>query len=167
MSIVRPLSVCYITSFLVNGAAADLAFTSPNLAGGTQVTAEPEDVIDSDHLPVQIKLQIKPHRFTPATRKKWKMKPEYLFRFKQNIPKSEIISPNSTETVVKDFTERIYSSAIENIGLTSGGHRKGRSSPWWDRERKSALSQMRTARKILSKHLQASHLEDYYSKTNT
>ena len=140
----------------------DLCFASANIA--TVCSVELLRGVGSDHLPVKIKIELEPKFSEIRTRKHWKTTSRDLIEFSKGIKRTGIYLPNDTETFVGNFTDRIVSSANENLKSTTGKFQEGKRTPWWDAECFRAIYERRRARKNLERHPTISNADAYKEK---
>ena len=77
--------------------------------------------------------------------KKWIVSQENISKFGNNFPHPTIMKPAAVDELVTDFTERINIAATNAFRKTSGEPREGKSTPWWDEECATAISERRRA----------------------
>ena len=154
----------FFTYMAPNGTMSvlDLCFSSPNIA--PFISLKQLRDIGSDHFPIQIDIQIEPEIVRTQFRKKWKYNEKKLNDFGNNIPNCTIPRPNSVDNIVEDLTNRIWNSANNFIGQTSGKPRVGKRVPGWDPEASKAVAERRKARKILERCPISTNVEIYQNK---
>lgn len=140
----------------------DLCLTSPSIAAETSVMVLSE--IGSDHLPVEISIKQDAVTSELSCRKKWKYSKQSLELFSRSIHPSKVNKPCDTDTLVKDFTDRLYCSAEQNIKRTSGKIKIRKNSIWWDSSCSKAVGERRKAYKALSRHPTQQNVELYRQK---
>ena len=101
----------YISPSIGNMSCLDLCFTSPELASCTSMALLPD--VGSDHSPISIKIEIRPEMTDIVYAKKWKIddKDLQLFYKKMERDGRQIYSPNDVDSLVSDFTGRMFNVA--------------------------------------------------------
>ena len=141
----------------------DLCLTSPNITLITHV--ETLDDVGSDHLPIKIICTLQAQINSTSRKKHWKVNRENIKQFAENIKKTQLQQPASTDDIAADFTKRLYDSAIENIGQTKGDFKPRKCTVWWDQECADAIREQRSAYKQLQRHPTHANI-DYYKEKN-
>ena len=152
----------YINSSNFKRSCLDLCFTSSNIA--PSVDLELMRDIHSDHLPIQITIQVKPAFTETIYRKKWKYEDNKLTNFSLNIKDSTIYRPSTCDNLITDFNQRIQTSANEHIQQTSGKIKLGKRTAWWNPECSRAVAERRRARHDLENHPTIVNAEIYKEK---
>ena len=154
----------FYTYMAPNGSMSvlDLCFSSPNLA--PFISLKQLKDIGSDHFPIQINIQVQPEIIETQFRKKWKYNEDKLNEFGNNLDNCTIPKPNSIANLVEDLTNRIWNSANNFIGQTSGKPRVGKRIPGWDQEASKAIAERRKARKTLERSPTSTNVEIYQNK---
>lgn len=140
-------------------ACLDLCLVPSNLAAETRISGLRD--IGSDHIPVAVEVKCQPSLNNIIVRKKWKISKDNLVSFSENIASSNIDKPNNIDTLNKDFTDRLCSSAEIQIGRTSGKIKTRKSAIWWDSECLEKVRERRRARKRLVKYPTLENINNY------
>ena len=117
----------------------------------------------SDHLPIQVAIDIQPVRSEIIIRKKWKVTEENLSNFSKGILPSKLCQPNDINSIAEDFSERLKAAAGEYIGKTSGKLVLRKSAIWWDMECDLKIAEVRRARRKLIKYPTQLNIDTYKS----
>ena len=138
----------------------DLCLTTPELTPLTSIIQKAD--MGSDHLVIQLTIDINPAKINIINTKKWKINNETLAKFSMDYIEPKIFKPNNIENLVNDLVERITLSA-ENNFKTLNPNKKLRTklSAWWNDDTKKAVQERRRARKLLEKHPTKENLENY------
>ena len=140
----------------------DLCLSSSNLGGNVEVRTLRD--IGSDHLPLEIDIQVEPIRNEVKYRKKWKIDDNNIAVFKCTDMTRETFLPDSTVNLVRDFTDRVFKNAESIFGRTSGKPRQAKMACWWDIDCNKALAQRRKARKLLDSNPSDYNVQLYKEK---
>lgn len=146
------------------GSCLDLCLASPSLAALVDIQKGPD--VGSDHLTMIVSLHIGPKKITTVgVRKFIDNDQQEIENFASQIKESCLVLPNSLDTVVSDFTERLLESAETNVSRTSGKARQYKSTPWWNKDIGKLVAKRRKARRLLERHPVDDNLKDYNSCT--
>ena len=143
----------------------DLCLSSANIAPLIQLTRLQD--VGSDHDPVGIVLEMEPIVVEKVYPQKWKTNDDNLSEFASKLSKSEsiIYKPNDLNSIVVDFTKRIYDTAISTIARTSGNGRFKKQAVWWSSECSAAVAERRRAKRQLEKYPSKENILLYRQKT--
>ena len=155
----------YVSPATGKRSCLDLCLTTPELVPKVMVR-QLQDV-GSDHIPVAIRLEIKPIIVEKTFPKKWKVDDENIKEFARILENDEnrLIKPASVEEVGMHLTEKIHRAAEASIKKTSGKSIKRLHNPWWSDDCNKAVAERRKARKQLEKFPSQENVEEYKKKS--
>ena len=138
----------------------DLCLCSPDLS--PILTISPLEDVGSDHLVLEIKAEIEPHKYSWHSTSRYKIKKETLDLFNTHHIQSSLPKPNDINTLMNDWMTRITQSADECLGtpVTPSTTNK-KKTPWWNERCHKAVKSRRRARKIVEKHPTTENIEEY------
>jgi hypothetical protein len=153
----------YLNAATGRRSCLDLCFTSPNIAmdAGLQQLSD----VGSDHLPVQMTLQLQPLYCGTIGRPRWKTTPDNLVEFSQQVQPTKMSLPSGVDEFAKDLSQRIYSAATDSIPRTTGVLKPHKRTVWWDADCSKAVAERRHARRMLEKHPTYVNVQSYREKT--
>ena len=140
----------YVNSSNYTRSCLDLCFSSPNLA--PMITLKQLIEVRSDHLPIQINIQIKVAKCDLQVRKKWKETSKNLEIFSEHIKPTNLYKPNNIDNILEDFVDRLHSAAITTIGQTSGKPKATKRTTWWNSDCSRAIALKRKSWINFEKH---------------
>ena len=128
----------------------DLTFVSPNLTALTDWEVIP-DPMTSDHLPIQITVQLSPTIFQTINSPKFNFEKANWEKYQQILTSCQIDFNDfhdNIDALNDKITDFILNAAKQSIPIYSPKHKKG--NPWWNNDCKNAI---KTKRKAIQNYL--------------
>jgi exonuclease III len=163
--LINPLNfVTYIDYHTGRPSCLDICLTSANIAAQTSLIRM--DDVGSDHSPILAIVMLQPIRCIRTSPKRWNTTGTNWNKWGKGILASTAITPNGTQSLNDDFTNRISSAANINMKLSSGKIKICKSTPWWNAECSRRVALRRKAKKKCELHPTASNVADLRKKTS-
>lgn len=145
-----PNMFTYIDRSTGKQSCLDLCLSSSNIA--PYINIEPLCEIGSDHLVMNISVEILPLKYEWLRTPKFNITKDKLADLQNWYIPSKLIKPASTEDLTEDLMKRIHQSATDCFGKPSESNQTRKRTPWWTKACKNAVTDRRKAYRQFNKH---------------
>ena len=140
----------YIDRRTGNPSCLDLCLSSPNIASSLDIS--PLLDVGSDHLLIEIKINLQPTRYTWQTLPRFRVNSDKLKHFTSTYLPPSTHYPLSTDALEEDLTCRLTETASKCFGTPTARSTTARRTPWWSFECHQAVQNRRRALKKFQHH---------------
>lgn len=128
----------------------DICLSTSNIAPLVQIT--PFKEIGSDHLVMQILVDLKPYKYKWLRRLRFNTTKKSLDQFATVYIPSMLMQPTTTEELAADLTARISEAATSCFHIAGEHTNKRKHTPWWTTECREAVKNRRKSYSIFHRH---------------
>lgn len=128
----------------------DICLSSSNIAASVQII--PFKDVGSDHLAMQILVNLEPYKYEWLKRLRFNTSPEKLDQFSNTYIPSKLMKPTTTEELATDLISRMTEAATECFDISGKRTNVKKHTPWWTKECKDAVNRRRKCHSKFQKH---------------